>query len=277
MITIKDTNINLEDTITCGQIFRYETEKDNSYTLVLSDRVVNLKKDNNDLLVTSNLEDNLENVVKKYLDLDRDYNKLNDKLIDIDSSLKNIIDECYGLKIINQPRFECIISYIVSQNNRVSQIANSLNNISKKYGKEVSFNNKKYYLFPNLEDLKNVSIEEFRNLKVGFRDKYIYEFIKNMTEKNIDIDIIDSMSSEDALKYLMQNKGIGEKVASCILLFSYSRFDVFPIDTWVKKYMSDKYNITDVKNIRKFSKEKYKDYCGLMIQYMFHYKRNKEI
>ncbi|MBQ9024002.1 MAG: 8-oxoguanine DNA glycosylase [Bacilli bacterium] len=277
MITIKDTNINLEDTITCGQIFRYEKEKDNSYTIVLSDRVVNLKKDNNDLLVTSNLEDNLENVVKKYLDLDRDYNKLNDKLIDIDSSLKNIIDECYGLKIINQPRFECIISYIVSQNNRVSQIANSLNNISKKYGKEVSFNNKKYYLFPNLEDLKNVSIEEFRNLKVGFRDKYIYEFIKNMTEKNIDIDIIDSMSSEDALKYLMQNKGIGEKVASCILLFSYSRFDVFPIDTWVKKYMSDKYNITDVKNIRKFSKEKYKDYCGLMIQYMFHYKRNKEI
>ena len=74
----------------------------------------------------------------------------------------------------------------------------------------------------------------------------------------------------------MKNKGIGEKVASCILLFAYSRYDVFPIDTWVKKYMKDTYNIIDTKKIREFSYNKYKDVCGLAIQYMFHYKRNKE-
>ena len=276
MITIKNTDINLKDTITCGQIFRYDEELDNSYTIILKDRVVNIKKENDNLIVLSNNENDLENVITNYLDLKRDYNALNKNLIKIDKSKKDIIKSCNGLKMIKQPKFECLISYIISQNNRVPQIKKALDNISKKYGKKVIFNNKEYYLFPNIKDLKNVSIDDYRNLKCGFRDKYIYEIIKNINEKNIDLDLIDKMSSEDALKYLMKNKGIGEKVASCILLFAYSRFDVYPIDTWVKKYLKDTYNITDIKKIREFTYEKYNQNSGLIIQYMFHYKRNKE-
>ena len=276
MITIRNTDINLEDTITCGQIFRYDEEVDNSYTIILSDRVINMKKKGNNLLVVSNNENNLENVITNYLDLKRDYNALNNELIKIDKSKKDIIESCKGLKIIKQPKFECLISYIISQNNRVPQIKKTLDNISKAYGKKVIFKNKEYYLFPSIDNLSNVSVDDYRKLKCGFRDKYIYEIVKNIKEKNIDLDLIDKMTSEDALVYLMKNKGIGEKVASCILLFAYSKFDVYPIDTWVKKYMKDTYNITDVKKIREFTKEKYKENSGLIIQYMFHFKRNKE-
>ena len=130
-------------------------------------------------------------------------------------------------------------------------------------------------MFPSANKLKDVSIEDYRNLKCGFRDKYIYEIVKNINENKVNLKLIDKMSSDDALKYLMQNKGIGQKVASCILLFAYSRFDVYPIDTWVKKYMNDTYNIKDENKIKEFTKMKYKEYSGLMIQYMFHYKRNK--
>ena len=272
MVVIKNTDINLEDTITCGQIFRYIKEDDNSYTVILSDRVVNLKKDNNDLLVTSSLEDNLKTVIENYLDLNRDYNKLNTELLEIDDSLRDIINNNKGLKMIHQPKFECCISYILSQNNRVPQIAKALNNISEKYGEKIIFNNKEYYLFPSKDKLKNVSVEDFRILKTGFRDKYLYNFIN----QNINLDLIDEMNSEEALKYLMNIKGIGEKVASCILIFAYSRLDVYPIDTWVKKYMKDTYNIEGISNIRKFTKEKYNQYSGLVIQYMFNYKRNKD-
>ena len=275
MIVIKNTDINLKDTITCGQIFRYEIEKDNSYTVILSDRVVNLKKENNNLLVTSNDENNLKNVVTNYLDLKSDYNILNNELIKIDNSKKEIINSCIGLKMINQPKFECIISYIISQNNRVPQIKKILDNISKKYGKKVMFNNKEYYLFPESNKLRNTSINDYRELKCGFRDKYIYEIVKKINDNIIDLNLIERMDSNDALTYLMKNNGIGEKVASCILLFAYSRYDVYPIDTWVKKYMKDTYNITDIKKIKEYTKNKYKDNCGLMIQYMFHYKRNK--
>ena len=276
MIQIKNTNINLDDTITCGQIFRYIKENDNSYTVILSDRVVNLKKVKDILIVKSNSEDNLKEIINNYLDLKRDYNSINKKLIEIDNSKKDIIESCSGLKMIRQPKFECLISYIISQNNKVSQIKKILDNISEKYGEKILFNNKEYYLFPKIEKLKNATIEDYRNLKCGFRDKYIYEIVKNINEKNIDLDSIEEMNSEDALKYLMKNKGIGEKVASCILLFAFARFDVYPIDTWVKKYMKDTYDITDVKKIREFTKEKYNENSGLIIQYMFHFKRNKE-
>lgn len=276
MIKIENVDIDLEGTIECGQIFRYEKENDNSYTVILSDRVINIKKDNNNLIVKSSDENNLEKIIIDYLDLDRDYSLINNQLLIKDNSLKKVIDNCIGFKIINQPRFECIISYIISQNNGVPQIRNAVNNISEKYGKKVIFEDKEYYLFPSAKDLKDVTIEEYRNLKVGFRDKYIYEIVRKINDDEFNIDLIDDMSSYDAMNYLMNNKGIGEKVSSCILLFSYSRLDVFPIDTWVKKFMKDTYSIEGIDNIKKFTKEKYDNYTGLVIQYMFHYKRNKE-
>ena len=276
MIKIENTDIDLKGTIECGQIFRYEKESDNSYTIILRDRGVNVKKEEDVLYVSSNNENNLESVIKNYLDLDRDYDSLNKKLIKDNNELLSIIDFCKGFKIINQSKFECIISYILSSNNGVNQIRNSLNLISEKYGKKVIFNNKDYYLFPSFIDLKNATKEDYRILKTGFRDKYIFDMVKKINDKDFIIDDIDNMNSNDALNYLMSNKGIGEKVSSCILLFSYSRFDVFPIDTWVKKYMKDTYNILTVNEIKKFSMEKYGKYSGLVIQYMFHYKRNKE-
>lgn len=274
MVVIKCSNINLKDTITCGQIFRYNLEEDNSYTIILSDRVINIKKEGNDLVISSNNENNLKEITKEYLDLNRDYDLINHNLIKNDKSLKNIIDFCKGFKIINQPVFECAISYIISANNGVPQIRNAVNNIAKKYGEKVIFKNKEYYLFPSAFDLKDVSTQEYRELKVGFRDKYIYEFVSKLNNKKIDLDLVYNMTSKDATEYLMKNKGIGKKVASCILLFSYKRLDVFPIDTWVKKYMSENYNLDSIKEIEEFTKEKYGKYSGLVIQYFFHYKRN---
>lgn len=272
---LKVNNFNLHDTVTCGQIFRFYEEDDNSYTIILNDRIINVKMDKNELIIDSNNMDNIENIVRNYFDLDFDYDKLNNEIISIDSSNKYLVDSCSGLKMINEPRFELIISYILSANNGVPQIRNSLNIIAEKYGEKVFFRDKEYYLFPSVDKLKNVSIDEYRECKVGFRDKYIYEIVNKINNKEFDIDSIDNMKSDDALIYLMNNKGIGEKVASCILLFGYHRFDVFPIDTWVKKYMKEKYNLEKVKDIREYMKRKYNDICGLVIQYIFHYNRNK--
>lgn len=272
---LKVNNFNLHDTVTCGQIFRFYEEDDNSYTIILNDRIINVKMDKNELIIDSNNMDNIENIVRNYFDLDYDYEKLNSEIISIDSSNKYLVESCNGLKMINEPRFELIISYILSANNGVPQIRNSLNMIAKKYGEKVLFRDKEYYLFPSVDKLKNVSIDEYRECKAGFRDKYIYEIVSKINNKEFDIDSIETMNSDDALIYLMNNKGIGEKVASCILLFGYHRFDVFPIDTWVKKYMIEKYNLEKVKDIREYMKGKYNDNCGLVIQYIFHYNRNK--
>ena len=262
--------IDLNNTITCGQIFRYEQENDGSFTVVLTDRVVNIKQDNNYLIVNSNKLDNLEKTIIDYLDLNRDYLNIINRINQLDKKL--ICSK--GLKIIKQEPLECIISYVISQNNSVNNIRNSLNLISKKYGEKVVFNNKDYYLFPKINKLSSITLNDFRLCKVGFRDKYLVSIINSIVDNSLDINKIYEMNSKDALDYLISFKGIGMKVASCILLFSYQKYDVFPIDTWVKKYMLDNYNIKDVKEIREYAKKTYKEYSGLAIQYMFNSKRN---
>ena len=267
-------DFNLHDTVTCGQIFRFKVLDDNSYTVILSDRVVNLKLEGNKLFIDSSNMDNIESVVRNYFDLDYDYNLVNKKIISIDKDNEKIVSSCKGLKMINEHKLEVIISYILSANNGVPKIRNGLDNISKMFGEKVIFRDEEYYLFPSIDKLKNASIADFRNCKTGFRDKYIYGIVQDIVNGRFDYNLIDNMNSSDALKYLMGYKGIGEKVASCILLFGYHRFDVFPIDTWVKKYMKDKYNLDKVSDIRKFMLDKYSSNCGLFIQYIYHYSRN---
>ena len=226
--------------------------------------------------ITSNNEDNLKDVIEDYFDLNRNYEEIEKFILDKDKKLTDAIIFSKGLKMIHQDPFETLISYIISQNNRVPSIANSLNLISKNYGEKVMFEDKEYYLFPSVEKLSKLSIDDFKACKVGFRDKYLYEIVNNVKNNKLDLNLIYNMNSEDALKYLMNFKGIGMKVASCILLFAYQKFDVYPVDTWVKKFMKDDYNIEGEKNIRKFTFDKYKEYSGLAIQYMFNYKRNKK-
>lgn len=272
-IFVKD--FDLKNTVTCGQIFRFEELDDESFDIILPDRVINIRQDGNKIAIKSNKEDNLEEVIKTYFDLNYDYESIYDKVLKIDKNNKEIVDFSKGLKMINEPIIETCISFILSSNNRVPQIKKSLDYISNKYGEKVLFNNKEYYLFPDISALSKASLNDLRDCKVGFRDKYLYNFINKVNNNEFDFNIIKDMNSDDALKYLMSLNGVGEKVASCILLFGYHRFDVFPIDTWVKKYMKDEYNIEGINNIKKYVYDKYKELSGIVIQYMFNYKRNK--
>ena len=273
MIKIKN-NFDLKSTITCGQIFRFQILED-EYIVILKDRVISLKEKDDYIIIESSNEDNLKEVVYDYFDLDRDYDLIEQEILKKDKKIKAALIFSRGLKMIHQDPFETIISYIISQNNRVPSITKSLNIISEAYGEKVIFKNKEYYLFPSIDKLKNISISDFRNCKVGFRDKYLYEIVQSINKKELDIKLIFNMNSIDSLNYLIKFKGIGNKVASCILLFAYQKFDVYPIDTWVKKYMKDDYNIEGEKAIREFTFNTYKEYSGLAIQYMFNYKRNK--
>ena len=144
MIKVKlEKKFKLDDTITCGQIFRYKKLDDNSYDVILKDRVINVYTVNNVLYVSSNNEEDLEKIIVNYFDLNNDYEKINEFLIEKDSKLKDAILFSDGLKMIKQDPFETVISYIISANNGVPQITNALNNIAQKYGKEVVFNDKK--------------------------------------------------------------------------------------------------------------------------------------
>ena len=272
---IKKNDIDLDSTLMSGQAFRITKEQDNSYTCILTDRVVNIKEDNHFLIVNSNKEENLEMVVKYYLDYGRDYSLINEIL--------SISDVFYGgvpvgYKVLKQDKFEMYISYIISQNNNVKRISSTINKISEKYGEKVEFNNKTYYLFPKMSDMINLTKDDLKEFNLGFRDEYVYNALTVLKENPFYLEELDMLNTDDALKSLMKIKGIGLKVASCILMFGYARFDTFPIDTWVKKYVSEKLGIKDnIKVISKYMKEFFNEYSGLAIQYMYHINRNRKL
>ncbi len=273
MKKILKNDINLKATLLSGQAFRIKEEFDNSFTVILNDRIVNIKEENEYLILNSNDEINLEEKVIEYLDLNRDYNKINNQVLRKNPNIKNIVEYSKGYKILNQPDFEMLISYIISQNNSVKNISSSIEKLSRKYGKKILFNNKEYYLFPTFDELKDITDESLKECKVGFRSKYIINALNEIKKDSNYLNEINNLSSEEAMNKLMDVKGIGMKVASCILLFGYGKLDTFPIDTWVKKL----FNEENQSIIKKEAVKKYGEYSGLIIQYMFHYSRNKNV
>ena len=268
---IKVGNIDINSILTSGACFRCIKEEDGSFTNILNDRVINLYQKGEYIFVKSSNYTNLDNIIKEYFDLNRNYDYINSKIIEYYPKFKTIVNKCKNYRILNQDSFEMCISYIISQNNNVKRISKSVNEIAKDYGTKVIFNNKEYYLFPTYEQLKNIKSDELKKYGVGFRDKYIWDFLS----KYPNLKDLNKLSTIDAINELLKVKGIGMKVASCILLFGYKRLDVFPIDTWVKQYISNNYKIKNTpKEIEKFVKTNCKEYSGLVIQYMYHSERN---
>ena len=152
--------------------------------------------------------------------------------------------------------------------------------MSEKYGDEIFWNNKKYYTFPSAERLEDVTINDFRNLGTGFRDVRLFETTNLILEEKVDLEKLYNMDTYGAREELLKLSGVGPKVADCILLFSdLKRFDVFPIDVWVRRVMNELYikNLDETKvnkrDIAKIAKEKFGDLEGLAQQYLFYWKR----
>lgn len=258
----------------CGQCFRWEKEDDGSYIGVIKDGVISIKKDENKINIESSIDD--ENSIRYYFDLDNDYSKIKESLCRDDKNLKLASDYGYGIRILNQDSWEMLISFIISAANNIPRISKTVNNLSKQYGKEIIFKGNQYYLFPTPEELSKASVDDLRNLNLGFRDKYIYEATQMVLNGDIDLEYIKSLPYKEAKKELVKVPGVGEKVADCILLFSMQKREAFPVDTWIKKVMSELY--VDSKNIKKISayaEKKFGNYAGIAQQYLFYWMRNK--
>ena len=275
MIRIYCGNMNLSETLLSGQCFRVYKLEDSSFDVILSDRVINVFQEDDYLLVDSDNYDGLEKVVINYFDLNRNYSEIIDSLKVNNLDFVDILDKCGSYRILRQDPLEMLVSYIISQNNNVKRISKSIETFCELYGEQIEFNNKLYYLFPSFDKIVTLNLPDIQKLKIGFRDKYILSAIVFLKNNRDFVSKINSMNTNEALTYLMQIKGIGMKVASCILLFGFARFDTFPIDTWVIKFVKDFYNFDgNSKQVKKFLEEKFDENIGLCIQYMFHYNRN---
>lgn len=271
----------LKDIFDCGQCFRWNEEDDGSYTGVFKGNVLNVKKEGNKVTFKGVCNGDVKEVVVDYFDLNRDYKKIKNTLSKIDDNMKKSIEYGKGIRILNQDLWETIISFIISANNNIPRIKGIIERLSKNYGKEIEYNGKKYYTFPTAEELKDVSVQKYRELGLGFRDIRLYETTKMILNGEVNLDELRNNSNTVEVRdKLLTLSGVGPKVADCILLFSdLKRFEVFPIDVWVRRVMNDLYiknedeTKVNKKQIEKIAKEKFGDLAGLAQQYLFYWRR----
>ena len=275
------TSFELKDVFDCGQCFRWEEQNDGSYTGVIKQGVLNVSKVGQNVCIKGMLNAPINEVVNYYFDLDYDYNKVKNDLSQIDANMKQAVEFGSGIRIICQDLWEMLISYIISANNNIPRIKKIINAISKKYGTRVEWNNQEYYLFPTVEQLAKATQQDFRDLGAGFRDKYIFKTTQMVKNKEIDLDELTKINDSSKVREILEKcQGVGDKVADCIMLFGMHRFDVFPIDVWVRRVMNDLYiHQADEKAVskvflQKYANQKFGDISGLAQQYLFYWRRS---
>ena len=234
----KKSTIDVENSINSGQVFLWG--KNGNYWYGVNGQ---------DILQVDN-----KGIINSHQNLKVDFFRENDEIgkiiksISRDKTVKMAIKKYQGLRILRQDPFQCLISFIVSSNSNIPKIKYCLENISKKFGKKIKFQNQEFFLFPKSEKLAKVSINEIINCGVGYRAKFIKEAAKMTVLKKIDFEYLKKCNYQEAKKNICQIPGVGNKVADCVMLFSLNKLEAVPLDRWIirilEKYYLKKFEIT---------------------------------
>jgi len=229
--------INVDNSINSGQVFLWKKFGSNWYGINGQD-ILKITKSGN---------------IKSYQNIKTDFFRKRDdikkilKSISKDPTTKKAIKQYLGLRVLEQDPFQCLISFIVSSNSNIQKIKSSLENISKKFGKRVKFDNQEFFLFPKPSKLAKVSIDEIKSCGVGYRAKFIKESASMVLLKKINFESLYKESYQEAKEKICQIPGVGNKVADCVLLFSLNKLEAFPLDRWMirilEKYYSKQFQL----------------------------------
>jgi len=278
IVTVDCVNdFTLSQILECGQCFHFDKLDEEVYEVVAFGRAVKMEQTDKVLRIYGSSMEDYEGIWKLYLDMDNDYGLIKQSVIKADGALKTAVDEKSGIHILNQDFFETLISFIVSQNKSIPQIKQCVKNISHRFGDEViGYNGEAFYVFPDVQRLHDATEEELRECKVGFRAPYIKNATEAVYSGAVTKEKLDELDIAQARELLMTIKGVGEKVANCVLLFGLGRREAFPVDVWMKRIMEQMYfdgKDTKKQDIEAFAVNKFGDLGGYAQQYLFDYAR----
>lgn len=271
--------LDLRETFRCGQCFRWREIEDNKFAGIVEDFYVEMTFEKGQLHIVST-KDTGEDYWRHYLDLDRDYEGLLAEFIARDDLIAKAYQAYPGMKILNQNAYEMLISFIISSNNNILRITKIIENLAQTFGEAILVEGAvKGYGFPALEKLAAASLEELKACNLGYRADYIASTSKSLLAEEADLNQLKQLSYSAARTELMAYKGIGGKVADCILLFGMEKAEAFPMDTWVKKIMKHFYLPVEKpseKELKACIQANFGNVGGIIQQFLFHYIRNHD-
>lgn len=280
------TPFNLRHTLECGQVFRWERLKDWWYGVV-KEKVIKIKQVGDNLQFQSFPERVNADFIQNYFRIDDNLRFILSE-INKDEHIGKAIQHFYGLRIIRQEPWECLISYLCATYKKIPAIKEMIHNLCRQFGRKIAFDGYRFYTFPKPSDLAEASLENIRKCKLGFRVKRVLETSKIIKSKKLDLEALRQVPYEKAKLELLKLPGVGHKVADCVLLFSLDRLQAFPVDVWIKKSILESYpkffnqsfiekvskkgsiSNHDYKKFSIFGRKYFGLYAGYAQEYLFH-------
>lgn len=255
-------------TFGCGQCFRWEADADGSgaYIGVAMGRVARVRREGGSVFVTGTAAD-FDTVWRGYFDLDRDYAQIR-RRVAIDGFMREAAEYGAGIRILRQDKWEALCSFIVSQRNNIPRIKKIIAELCKRFGDAIDYRGATHYTFPTAEKLAGLREDDLAPLRCGYRAAYIIDAARAVAGGAIDLDALAGGSADDARAALKRLRGVGDKVADCVLLFGLHMLDAFPRDVWINRAIAERYG-------QGFDPSVFAPYAGVAQQYMYHYMRNQ--
>lgn len=273
-------DFNIEQTLECGQCFHYDKISELEYVVVARGRMLHVRQEGSELIFYHvNREEELE-MWLHYFDLNRDYSVIKSSLSDKGGMLKEALAEKYGVRILNQEFYETLLSFIISQSKGITHIKQIIKSLSYKYGEFLGeMGGNQYYAFPTIERLSKLSVSEFRECKTGYRAPYLMDAVSHLSNGSLTDDELRFLTIEKARERLMSVKGVGVKVANCVLLYGLGYREAFPVDVWIKRIMEELYfkREAHIEEIQALALNKFGKHGGYAQQYLFYYGREHKI
>ncbi len=263
----------------CGQCFRWDRKENGHWFGVANGLALELALDGSNLILYNTTEEQFLNFWYSYFDLGRDYGEIKAKLSENDPVMAKAIEFGHGIRLLKQDFNEMLISFLISQNNGIPRIKKIIESLCSNFGEPIQFLDKVCYSFPSLKRIQELELDDLKIIKAGYRDKYIIRSAKQILDNEVDMNIILEGDVQSARQEMLKLFGVGEKVADCILLFSGTRYDIFPVDRWVKRVMAELYlgYEADYKELYDFALERFGQLAGFAQQYLFYYARENKI
>jgi N-glycosylase/DNA lyase len=254
-----------------GQCFRFIRQADGAYHGVARGRFLRVEKNGDDVSLFPCSRDEFESIWSSYFDLGRDYAKL---FADCgDKALLEGRKYAKGLRVLNQEPFETLISFIISANNNLGRIRGIVERICGACGEPFDCAGRACHAFPTPGRLAALDVDEFTGCGCGYRSPYLRETARQVAD-GFDLEALRSLPYGEAKKRLMRLRGVGPKVADCVLLFALGKTDAFPADVWIKRVMKKLYGFEgNDRQIYECAKSKFGENAGIAQQYLFYYAR----
>lgn len=265
---IRTTDFDLDSTLDCGQVFRWQRSGE-WWTGVVRGHIVQARQDGCDLVVDTGLD---RDSIVRYLRLDDDMPGIYSR-INTDPVMDDLIHRFRGLRLVRQQPWECLISYMASSCKSIPNIKNSISNLCRQYGDDLGGE----FSFPTAEVLARTTENKLRETKLGFRSANILEVARKVDRGELDLGAPFELEYGKARELLMGIHGIGPKIADCVLLFAYDKLEAFPVDTHILSVMDEHYGRfligpksrqSDI--IGKFARSYFGQYAGYAQQYLFY-------